>query len=122
MIEGTLTMENFKEGFKETFLNIAKDKHINSEHFQLFQNYPNPFNPVTTLQYDLFHDVFVNITIYDLLGNVVKNIINETQKSGKKTIKWNATNNQGQSVSAGVYIYTIEAGGFRQTKKMILLK
>ncbi|MFL3007105.1 MAG: T9SS type A sorting domain-containing protein [Candidatus Neomarinimicrobiota bacterium] len=103
-------------------LNIAKDKHINSEQFQVFQNYPNPFNPVTTLQYDLFHDVFVNITIYDLLGNVVRNIINETQKSGKKTIKWNATNNQGQLVSAGVYLYSIKAGNFRQTKKMILLK
>ena len=84
----------------------------------MLQNYPNPFNPVTTLQYDLFHEVFVNITIYDLRGNVVKNLINETQKSGTKAIKWNATNNQGQPVSAGgVYLCTIEAGDFRKTKE-----
>ena len=90
--------------------------------FNLNQNYPNPFNPVTTLQYDLIHEVFVNITIYDLLGNVVRNLINETQKSGTKTIKWNATNNQSQPVSAGVYLYSIEAGEYRQTKKMVFLK
>ena len=77
---------------------------------------------MTTLQYDLLHEVFVNITIYDLLGNVVRNLINETQKSGTKTIKWNATNNQSQPVSAGVYLYSIEAGEYRQIKKMVFLK
>ena len=68
---------------------------------------------MTTLQYDLLHEVFVYITIYDLLGNVVRNLVNETQKSGNKTIKWNATKNQGQLLSSGVYLYTISAGDFR---------
>ena len=90
--------------------------------FLLEQNYPNPFNPVTTLQYELPLDSFVNITVYDMLGNVVNNLINTNQSSGYKSVKWNATNNQGQPVSAGVYLYSIEAGDFRQTKKMILLK
>ena len=90
--------------------------------FRLHQNYPNPFNPTTTLQYDLPKDGLVNITIYDMLGNVINQLVNEVQNSGYKLIKWNATNNQGQQVSAGVYIYSIEAGNFRQTKKMILLK
>ena len=88
----------------------------------MHQNYPNPFNPTTTLQYELPEDEFVNITIYDMLGNVVNNLINGNQNSGYKSVQWNATNNQGQPVSAGVYLYSIEAGDFRQTKKMILLK
>ena len=88
----------------------------------LHKNYPNPFNPETTLQYELPENCSVNITVYDLLGNVVYNLINTNQSSGYKSIKWNATNNQGEPVSAGVYIYSIEAGEFRQTKKMILLK
>ena len=57
-----------------------------------------------------------------MLGNVVNNLINTSQSSGYKSLLWNATNNQGQPVSAGVYLYSIEVGDFRQTKKMILLK
>ena len=64
----------------------------------------------------------MNITIYDMIGNVIKNLVNENQNYGYKSVQWNATNNQGQPVSAGVYLYSIEAGDFRQTKKMILLK
>ena len=92
------------------------------EQFILYPNYPNPFNPVTTIRYDLSKESFVDITIYDMLGNVVSNLINANQSSGYKSIQWNATNNQGKPVSAGVYLYSIEAGKFRQTKKMILLK
>ena len=90
--------------------------------FKVNQNYPNPFNPFTTLRYDLPKDEFVSITIYDLLGNVINNLVNTNQSSGYKSVQWNATNNQGQPVAAGVYFYSIEAGEFRQTKKMILLK
>jgi len=92
------------------------------EKFRLNQNYPNPFNPVTSLSYDLPEDSYVIITIYDMLGNVVNNLVNTYQSSGYKSVQWNATNNEGQPVSAGVYLYSIEAGEFRQTKKMILLK
>jgi hypothetical protein len=92
------------------------------DRFVLKDNYPNPFNPVTNLHYDLIEDTFVKITVYDMLGNVVNNLVNENQTSGFKSAQWNATNNEGQSVSAGVYLYTIEAGDYRQTKKMVLLK
>ena len=90
--------------------------------YALHQNYPNPFNPVTTLQYDLPEDALVNITIYDMMGRVVSNLVSGQQNAGYKSIQWNATNNQGQPVSAGLYLYTIQAGKFRQTKKMVLLK
>jgi hypothetical protein len=90
--------------------------------FTLSQNYPNPFNPVTTLRYDLTEDAFVNITIYDMMGRVVKTLVNNQQNAGFKSVIWDATNDAGSPVSAGLYLYTIQAGAFRQTKKMVLLK
>jgi len=93
-----------------------------TNYFSLSQNYPNPFNPLTTLSYNLPQELFVNITIYDLMGNTVKEIVNQLESSGFKSVQWNGINNKGQSVSAGAYIYRIETGDFMQTKKMILLK
>ena len=90
--------------------------------YNLYNAYPNPFNPVTTLHYDLPEDALVNITIYDMMGRVVSNLVSSQQNAGYKSVQWNATNNQGQPVSAGLYLYTIQAGDFRQTKKMVLLK
>ena len=103
-------------------INLSMDKDILPLQYALHQNYPNPFNPTTTLQYNLPNDEFVNITIYDMLGNVINNLVHGNQNSGYKSVLWNATNNQGQPVSAGVYLYSIETGDFRQTKKMIFLK
>ena len=102
--------------------NISVVDEVTPLTYNLYNAYPNPFNPVTKLRYDLPNDEFVNITIYDMLGNVINNLVNDNQNSGYKSVQWNATNNQGQQVSAGVYLYGIEAGDFRQTKKMILLK
>ena len=90
--------------------------------FTLHQNYPNPFNPVTTLRYDLPENGNVNITIYDMLGRQVKALINQNQYAGYRSVVWNATNNYGEPVSAGIYLYQIQAGEYMQTKKMVLLK
>ena len=90
--------------------------------FALEQNYPNPFNPITSLRYDLPNDGLVNITIYDMMGRIVKTLVNSSQTAGFKYVQWNATNDRDEPVSAGLYLYTIQAGEFRQTKKMILLK
>ena len=98
------------------------DRDLLPKQYLLHQNYPNPFNPVTSLRYDLPEDGLVNITIYDMMGRIVKTLINTKQSSGYKSVQWNATDNLGQPVSAGVYLYSIETKDFRQTKKMILLK
>ena len=90
--------------------------------FALHQNYPNPFNPVTNLNYDLPEDAIVNITVFDMMGKVVRTLVSGSQSAGYRTIQWNAANDNGQPVSAGLYIYTIHAGDFNQTRKMILLK
>jgi len=92
------------------------------EKFALHQNYPNPFNPITTLRYDLPENGYVNVTVYDMLGREVKSLINQSQEAGYKSVLWDATNNLGNPVSAGVYLYQIHAGEFVQTRKMVLLK
>ena len=95
---------------------------VPANNFTLKDNYPNPFNPLTTISYELLVDGIVNIVIYDLIGKKITTLASGFQTAGSKSVNWNATNNQGQPVSAGVYLYSIEAGDFRQTKKMILLK
>ena len=101
---------------------LSVDGHQIPDKFTLHQNHPNPFNPVTTLRYDLPEDTMVNITIYDMMGRVVRTMVNTQQNTGFKSVRWNATNDAGSSVSAGLYLYMIKAGDFRQTKKMVLLK
>ena len=90
--------------------------------FILHQNYPNPFNPITSLRYGLPETGLVNITIYDMHGRIVKTLVNGIQTAGFKSVQWNATNDRNEPVSAGLYLCTIQAGEFRQTKKMVLLK
>ena len=90
--------------------------------FTLFPAYPNPFNPTTQIRYDLPEDANVNITIYDIMGRSTKSLVNSNQTAGYRSVRWDATNNLGEPVSAGIYIYMIQAGEFRQTKKMVLLK
>ncbi|MDC3166248.1 T9SS type A sorting domain-containing protein [Candidatus Marinimicrobia bacterium] len=120
--------ENWLDGWSylsEAGLLLSADNNpstIVADKITLHGNYPNPFNPSTTLQYDLNKGGLVNITIYDMLGNTINELVNEVQNSGYKSIQWNATNNQGEPVSAGVYLYKIQAGDFVDTKKMILSK
>jgi hypothetical protein len=90
--------------------------------YSLLQNYPNPFNPVTKLRYDLPENSHVNITIFDILGREVKTLINQTQNGGYKSILWDGTNDHGHYVSAGVYLYRIQAGNYTLAKKMVFLK
>ncbi|MEC7849802.1 MAG: T9SS type A sorting domain-containing protein, partial [Candidatus Neomarinimicrobiota bacterium] len=90
--------------------------------YSLQQNYPNPFNPTTKIRYGLKENTYVSINIYNLMGKHIRSYINTVQDAGYKTILWNATDASGQPVPAGMYIYSITAGDFRQTRKMILLK
>ena len=90
--------------------------------FALKQNYPNPFNPSTQIQYALPSESKVLISIYDLTGRKVKTLVNEVQSAGHRSVMWNATNEIGRPVSAGMYIYSIQAGNFIQNRKMVLMK
>ena len=90
--------------------------------FTLHQNYSNPFNPITSLRYDLPEAAQVTLTVYDLMGREVTQLVNTTQEAGYRSVQWNATNSFSKPVSAGVYLYQIRAGEFVQTRKMVLLK
>ena len=90
--------------------------------FALHSAYPNPFNPITSLRYDLPKDAHVTLTIYDLMGREITQLVNTTQEAGFKSVKWGAKDSYGKPMSAGVYLYQLHAGEFVQTKKMVLLK
>jgi hypothetical protein len=90
--------------------------------FALEQNFPNPFNPTTTVSYSVPKSGQVNVMVYDLLGNLVKTLVNEVQQPGAYKVQWDATNDQGQVVPTGNYILKMVAGNFSQTRKMTLLK
>ncbi len=92
------------------------------QQFLLEQNYPNPFNPVTKIKYGLPKGSFVSITVYDILGRKVKNLVNSSQEAGYKTVIWDGNNEYGKPVSAGIYLYQIRAGDFVQTRKMLFIK
>ena len=102
--------------------NVGIGKNTKPASFPILYSYPNPFNPVTHLRYNLPEDALVNITIYDMKGRQVSTLVSSQQTAGFKSVLWNADNDKGSPVSAGLYLYTIQAGQFRQTKKMVLLK
>ena len=102
--------------------NVEIKKNTNLMSFPTLSNYPNPFNPITYIKYNLSEEAFVNITIYNVLGKVVNNLVTNQQSAGYKSVQWNATNNAGSLVGAGIYLYMIQAGEFKKTSKMILLK
>lgn len=85
--------------------------------FALSQNYPNPFNPSTTIRYALPEKSNVRLKIYDVLGREVITLVNQEQSAGWKEIVWNAENQ-----SSGIYLYTLEAGNYVATKKMLVIK
>ena len=105
----------------ELYMNTHDLTYLPDKH-SLHQNYPNPLNPETIIPYGLAENIFVNITIYDLLGRQVKTLVNQVQNAGFNSIQWNATNDYGEPVSAGIYLYQIQAGTFYQTRKMALLR
>ena len=102
-------------------LDINEDQPL-AESYKVYQNFPNPFNPTTTISYKLPKDSHVQITIYDMMGRLVKNLISGYHISGYRTIKWDATNNKGESVSTGMYLYVVDAGEFKQARKMLFIK
>ena len=90
--------------------------------FSLRNNYPNPFNPTTQIKYGLPEDAVVSVTIYDVMGRSIRSLMNEKQSAGYHSIGWDAKNDMGENVAAGMYIYVLQAGVFKATKKMVLLK
>ncbi|MCU7504597.1 MAG: T9SS type A sorting domain-containing protein [Ignavibacteria bacterium] len=85
--------------------------------FALMQNYPNPFNPVTNISYLLAKRSFVTMKVFDILGREVTTLVNKEQPAGEHSVQFDAS-----SLPSGIYIYSIKAGEFRESKKLVLLK
>jgi L-ascorbate metabolism protein UlaG (beta-lactamase superfamily) len=87
------------------------------QHFHLQQNYPNPFNPSTRIDFSLPHSSYVTLKIYDMLGKEITTLISETLSAGNYSKRWNAFRNP-----SGIYFYSLQAGNYAETKKLVLIK
>ncbi|MFZ2863482.1 MAG: LamG-like jellyroll fold domain-containing protein [Ignavibacteriaceae bacterium] len=90
--------------------------------FALLQNYPNPFNPSTNIQYAIANRQFVQLKVYDVLGNEIATLVNEEKSSGTYEIEFSVGASQRLALTSGVYFYQLKAGNFLETKKMVFLK
>ena len=110
-------------GFNRLALPAPVQLQTRPEAFALANNYPNPFNPATTIKYALPQAADVELTVYNVVGQVVRTLVAEHQSAGRYAVEWDAANDSGHSLSSGMYFYRLEAGGeFLETKKMLLLK
>ncbi|RQW10752.1 T9SS C-terminal target domain-containing protein [candidate division KSB1 bacterium] len=99
---------------------VEKDFPAKTSDFHLLQNYPNPFNPSTVIGYEISQPSHVTIQVYSVLGRKVKTLLDDFQNSSGQVI-WRGTDDEGQGVSAGVYVYSLEVNGSRMVRKMTLV-
>jgi hypothetical protein len=106
-----------------TGLKELTSKIVTPDEYKLEANYPNPFNPTTTIRFSLPVNKQISLVVYDVLGREVKTLINSQQmKKGSYEVTWDGTNNFGNEVASGTYIYRLEYGNFSQSKKMVFMK
>ena len=113
-------------GPRQLHVNVANLLGIESaslpKEFALHNNYPNPFNPVTNITYDIPEATDVTLEIYNVMGQRVRTLAEGNHEPGRYQIVWSATNDIGQALSSGMYIYRIQAGDFVSVKKLVLMK
>jgi hypothetical protein len=96
---------------------LAAGDAFNSDDYKLFQNFPNPFNPATIISYKINQSGFVTLKVYNLVGQVVKVLVNENQESGTYSKQFDAS-----ELSAGIYLYKLQINSFTSVKRMTLIK
>jgi hypothetical protein len=96
--------------------------HLLPKQFQLHRNYPNPFNPLTIVSYDIPVAAHVKLEIYNVLGQRVTILVDETQQAGRYQVEWNSRDHSGSPVASGVYFYRLTANDFVESRKMVLLR
>lgn len=106
--------------YQTSFLQINTEIENSSNlpaYYALYQNYPNPFNPSTTIAYQVAEPGFISIKVYDILGKEIQELVNEYKQKGNYKVEFNS-----RGYTSGLYFYVMNAPGFRQTKKLIILK
>jgi hypothetical protein len=101
---------------------VSNNDNINPLITSLTGNYPTPFNPSTSIRFSLKDAGKVRIQIYNLKGQLVKNLINSDLQSGNHQIVWDGRDDRGNGVSSGIYLYRMESGDYTRTNKMMLMK
>ncbi len=121
---GTGTGTALYGGFwKSGWLAIITDSDLpDAARNELFQNYPNPFNPTTKIKYSIAQAASVQLVVYNVAGQRIRSLVNETKPAGTYTEIWDGKNDGGRSVATGIYFYRFMAGGYSEVKKMILLR
>ncbi|MCC7431423.1 T9SS type A sorting domain-containing protein, partial [bacterium] len=104
------------------YLKSADTKPTEVFDYKLSQNHPNPFNPTTEIAFSIQKAGFVNLEIFNILGQKVKSLVSEEKEAGNYNVFWDGNDENGKVVSSGIYFYTIKAGNFSDKKKMVLLK
>ncbi len=92
------------------------------QRFRLHQNYPNPFNPETTIAFDLDEAASVRLTIYNVLGRKIMNLVDGFRSAGTYQVRWDGRDSRGLKMATGVYLYKIDVGGSSTARTMILLQ
>ena len=90
--------------------------------YSLAQNFPNPFNPATTIRYELRDSGSVSLSIYDLSGQRIRQLVDDYQQAGYYELEWDGRDTSGARVATGVYLYGLRAGDFRSVRKSVLMK
>jgi len=102
-------------------IDLSEDRDL-PDHYSLSQNYPNPFNAKANIEFSLPKNCHVKLTIYNILGQKVRVLVDDYQSAGHKSVKWDGKDDQGEEMPSGVYFYKIKAGEFTDSKKMVILK
>jgi len=92
------------------------------EYYSLEQNYPNPFNPSTSIRYQIKESGWVNLTIYNIRGQMIRRLVNQAETAGDYNIEWDGRDESGLIVPSGTYIYSLDVNGFRAYRRMTMTK
>lgn len=124
ILEGMMgsTVDNQRFSAGEPYPTAIADAPV-AQQITLYQNYPNPFNPVTTIQYEIPDDGgWVRLGVYDIRGRSVRTLVNERQSAGRRSVIWDSTDQHGQRVPSGVYLYALQVDESEVIKKLAIIK
>ena len=107
----------FWNQYPNIFTSLEFDDLLLPKVFDLKQNYPNPFNPVTTIEYSVPSSAFVTVKVFDVMGREIAVLVNGKKTTGNYIVQFDA-----KDINSGIYFYTLETNGFKETKKMLLVK
>jgi hypothetical protein len=105
-----------------TSISFNQNEPESAESFCLFQNYPNPFNQNTAIQFEILRPSLIKLEIFDILGKLIYSFPTEQMEIGKYSKVWNGKDNTGTQIPSGIYCYQLKSMGYKQIRKMILLK